>query len=424
LSRAYLYSLGTRAWSTILNFVQALLIARVLGSQGKGETAFIITTISFVLFFCNIFSGPSLVYILPRKHRADQYSIAFLWIICIVAIEFVFLRLVYPFAASYCMHLCILTFLQAIIALNQASLLAAKRVQRFNISMLSQLAAQLITFLFLFYILDKRNQGSIFVAIYAASIFTLVLSTLFNWGDLRRLSYRISKDTIYALLVNGIQYQAFEFLQFISLRFGFFFLMRFEGKTSLGIYSIAVSVLEVVWLFPRSLGIIQYSNIANSNDNQYQAAITLNLLKLLLPLAGITLMLITFIPTSWYVFVFGPGFVVLKMYMRWLIPGTFMYTIFIVLSNYFAGKGLNYYNILSALIGAVITIVLGYTLIGTYEMSGTALTASMAFTISALVLALIFHKMNNFKPSDYIIKGDDVKLLKSALTSALAKRKL
>jgi len=400
------------------------LIARVLGSQGKGETAFIITTISFVLFFCNIFSGPSLVYILPRKHRADQYSIAILWIICIVAIEFVFLRLVYPFAASYCFHLCMLTFLQALIALNQASLLAAKRVQRFNISMLSQVAVQLLTFLCLFYVLDKRNQGSIFVAIYSASVFTLVISTIFNWQDLKRVSYRISKDTINALLLNGIQYQAFEFLQFISLRFGFFFLMRFEGKTSLGIYSIAVSILEVVWLFPRSLGIIQYSNIANCNDNQYQAGITLNLLKLLLPLAAVALLVINFIPSSFYVFVFGPGFVVLKMYMRWLIPGTFMYTIFIVLANYFAGKGLNYYNIVSSLFGALITIVLGYSLIGTYEMTGTAFTASMAFSISALVLAIIFHKMNNFKPSDYIIKSADFRQLKAALKAALEKRAL
>lgn len=378
----------------------------------------------FSLLFCNIFGGQSLVYLVPRKLKADYYNVSFLWSLIVVSLQFVCISLIYSFSPLYVLNLCLLTLLQALISINQAALLARQNVARYNAAVVFQILIQLITLLSLFYVLERRELSSFILAMYIAGFAGLLLSMFFNREDLFKLRFSFSWDTVRSMFNQGIQYQSFEFLQFINMRFGFFLLMRFEGKISLGIYSIAISLLEATWLIGRSLAVVQYSRIANIDDESYQKFITLNLIKIVAITGGLAVLMIIAVPIDFYVLLFGKGFAELKHYMRWLIPGTYVYNIFLVLAHYFAGRGLSRYNIIASAAGAFATIVFGYFLIIRYEMSGTAFSASMAYGLSTLLLLAIFHKMNNFKLSDYLISMSDFRNLRDELKTILLKRQL
>ena len=224
------------------------------------------------------------------------------------------------------------------------------------------------------------------------------------------------------MIYSGFQYQLFDFLQFIMLRFSVFLLLRFEGKVSLGIYSIGLSILEAFWLFSRSCATISYVKISNQNDNKYSSLLTLELLKVSLLLTSILIFIFYLVPDSVYVYVFGKEYYLLKVYMKWLLPGTFIFNVFIILSAYFAGKGMVYINLIASFVGAVFAILFGYLLILRYEISGTAFTSSLAFAAGSLILFIFFHKMNNFKLKDYMIKRVDYILLKREIQSLYLKK--
>ena len=422
ISSLFINTLFTRICSTILNMILALVIARVLGAAGKGESIFIVTIITCTLYFANLFGNQVLVYTLAKNHFSNVYTISIFWSFFIVCIQYVFISLFYGFNVEYVFHLCFLTFIQSLIHLMQITLLARQRVKTYNFLTLSQVFLNLLFLLIFIYGVNRIELSSYIIALYISSICTFLISIYFSFDYLRNYTFKIDIEEIKVMIYSGFQYQLFDFLQFIMLRFSVFLLLRFEGKVSLGIYSIGLSILESFWLFSRSSATIAYVKISNKNDNRYSSLLTLELLKVSLLLTSVLIIIFYLIPDLVYVYVFGKEYYLLKVYMRWLLPGTFIFNVFIILSAYFSGKGMVYVNLIASFVGSVVAILFGYLLILRFEISGTAFTSSLAFGAGSLILFMFFHKMNNFKWKDYMIKKVDYILLKREIQSLYQKK--
>jgi len=300
--------------------------------------------------------------------------------------------------------------------------LARQRVKTYNFLTLSQVFLNLLFLLIFIYSVNRVELSSYIIALYISSILTLSISIYFSFDYLKNYTFKIDIEEIKVMIYSGFQYQLFDFLQFIMLRFSVFLLLRFEGKVSLGIYSIGLSILESFWLFSRSSATIAYVKISNQNDDKYSSLLTLELLKVSLLLTSVLIIIFYLVPDLVYVYVFGKEYYLLKVYMRWLLPGTFIFNVFIILSAYFSGKGMVYVNLIASFVGSVVAILFGYLLILRFEISGSAFTSSLAFGAGSLILFMFFHKMNNFKWKDYMIKKVDYILLKREIQSLYQKK--
>ena len=424
ISVLFLNTFLTRIFSTILNLILALVIALVIGASGKGESIFIVTIITCTLYFANLFGNHVLVYTLAKNNFSTVYTISFFWSFFIVSIQYVFISLFYTFDVEYILHLCLLTFIQSLINLFQITLLAKQKVKTYNFLTLTQVFLNLLFLLVLIYGFERASISSYIIALYLSSFVTLSVSMYSSYEYLKNYKFNIDITEIKAMIYSGFQYQLFDFLQFIMLRFSVFLLFRFEGKASLGIYSIGLSILEAFWIFSRSSATISYVKIANQDNEKYSSLLTLELLKASLIFTAVMITIFYVMPDQVYMFIFGKQYQLLKTYMRWQLPGTFVFNIFILLSAYFSGKGMVYINLIAALVGAFFAILFGYLLILKYEMSGTAFTSTLAYTSGSIILFIFFHKMNNFRPSDYFIKKLDFILLKKEIKLLFQKKSI
>jgi O-antigen/teichoic acid export membrane protein len=97
-----------------------------------------------------------------------------------------------------------------------------------------------------------------------------------------------------------------------------------------------------------------------------------------------------------------------------LVPGLLGMAASQAYSHYFSGVGLNRHNAIGSGIGLVCTLVFGYRLIPTYDLTGAAITASVAYSANALYQMVVFLRVTRSALRDLLPGPSDIGLLRSA----------
>jgi len=188
----------------------------------------------------------------------------------------------------------------------------------------------------------------------------------------------------------------------------------------LGIYELGTKLSEVVWLFPKSIALVQYAHIANCNDTQYARKLTLSLLKIVLLFSVATVLILMSIPSSWIGFIFGAEFAESKVIIYCLAPGIIAISILSILAHHFSGFGKYWVNTVSSGIGFFITLILGLlaippaAAINTWRAMLTAgIITSIAYIGSTVFSLFLFYKMYGFSWKDFLITKEECALLKT-----------
>lgn len=416
MSRFLLSNIAVRLLGNALNFLLALLVTRYYGALGKGEMSYILTVITFVSFFSNVFSGNSLIYSYSKHQFKTLYFTSMMWILIVCCIEFVMLSMFIQGNAEYIFRICILTALQSIFTLFYSVLLANKELVKCNILSVSYVILNILVLLALYFIIDKQNLGAILSMLFISGLLIVILSIAMSTKYIVANRIQIDIEEIRIILTYGFRYQLFDFLQFIMLRFSFLLLYQFEGKVSLGVFSIGISFIESIWIVSRSISVLNYIDVANASKPEQKAKLTLKLMRWSVLTSLLLVSIMFLVPIEIYTDIFGESCKVLKLYMRWLIPGAIIFPIFITIQSFYLGLGKMNLNIIAAGLGSFISIVLGFILIRSYEMTGTAFTMSVSFTACSLFLLYHFFKSNNFVFKDLLFTKSDIRDLKISFT--------
>ena len=392
MQKQIIYTVFTRGASTALNFFIALLIARHAGPAVKGDVTLLITTLSFFIFFSNVMGGQALVYLIPRN-KIEMLTIpAYAWSVAISLLGFLFLRYTSIIHASHIPSLAVLSVLSSIIHIHQTILLAKKKISNSNLVSVLALMLQVCGVLLCFYFFSINDAYAYIYASLVAYLFTAVVSFFLvkHWIGFSSYLKDFSRADLLQSFRFGLLYQLVEILQLLNLRYYFYQLGLQQGIQYLGIYSIGISILEAVWIIPRSMSTVHYVSTSNSQEIKHEVERTVQLTKWSVLLCSAALLAIYFIPSPVYVFVFGEGFADVKHSMRFLFPGILFYCIPIVISSFYFGIGQYKPLILSNLAGAVALIGFSFILIPKYVMSGAGLAASISFAVAAFVLFVWF----------------------------------
>ncbi len=381
-----------RGTSTALNFLIALLIARHAGPAVKGDVTLLITILYFFIFFSNILGGQALVYLIPRNKVELLVVPAYCWSLLVSLVGFVFLKSTLLIHASHIPAITVLSFLSSLIYIHQTILLAKKRINTANIVSVLAVLIQLTGVLCCFYFLNIHDVYAYIWSSLAAYVITAGISFFMIWHlvSFKDFVKHFSVEELKESFRYGFLYQLAEILQLFNLRYYFFQLGLQQGPQYLGIYSIGISILEAVWIIPRSISTLHYVSTSNSNEVKQELQRTVRLLKLSLLSCGALLLVIYFVPASAYTFVFGEGFRDVKHSIRFLFPGIFIYNIFIVISSFYTGIGRYLPMLVSSFAGTVTLVTLSFLLIPKYVMSGAGLAASVSFAVASVLLLLFF----------------------------------
>lgn len=398
MQRQIFNTTATRTISTVLNFAIALAVARHLGPGSKGITTLIVTTLTIIQFASNVMGGHSLVYLIPRIEIEKVIRQSYFFSITVSMLSAPVMLILGIMPKTKLLLVSMTGVFYAMSTIHYSLLLGRKKISRANIIMLMPIALQTLGIGIGFYVLNLNSIDTFLYTLLVAHFLTLLISfivTPIRWDEVIKSKVTIN-DTLLVLKL-GARYQLVELLQLLNLRLYFYILAARQGNAALGVYSIGISILETVWIIPRSISTLQYISTSNSEELSSSYNQTVKLLKHSIISTGILLITIMMVPGEWYAAIFGEGFKDIKHAVRFLSPGIWVYNIVLILSSYFQGTG-NYKPLLvSHTVGLFILSIASAAFIPSYYMSGAGLAATLSFSSSAAMIMFYYFRQSQTK---------------------------
>jgi O-antigen/teichoic acid export membrane protein len=421
-----LNTFGARAFAAVINLLIAIVLSQYLGPAGKGIQSLIITTITFILVFANLVGGATLVYLVPRHAPSLLILPSYLWTI-IVSIFSYFVLLLFPVVdESLIIHICILSVLNSFVSINTSMLIGKEKIKTSNLISLIQPFILIICLLIFFSLKDNPGALEYVYGLYFSFGLTMVMSFAYYikyCGSIRLYRLKEYRQIIVDMVRYGILNQIAHITQMLSFRLSYYVLDHFHGAAALGIYSNGISLAESIWLIAKSISLVQYARISNTDNRTEAAKLTVRLIKFSVVASLLILIPLMLLPSSFYVFIFGKGFADTSSVIWTLAVGVLVYNFSILTGHYFSGTGRYQINAIASSLGLVASVILYFSLIPKFSLAGAGWATSLSYLITTIILMVLFNRENKGWYKDLMPSREDWVQIKAEFTSILQKVK-
>ncbi|HOI88156.1 MAG TPA: polysaccharide biosynthesis C-terminal domain-containing protein, partial [Lentimicrobium sp.] len=172
----------------------------------------------------------------------------------------------------------------------------------------------------------------------------------------------------------------------------------------------------------KSIALVQYSRISNAPDTEYSRRITIDFIKFTGIFTALTTSVLLLLPPAFFELVFRSGFSRTGDVVLSLAPGIVAVAVSLMFSHYFSGSGKPWHNTISSAIGLAFTVVLGFSLIPAYGLTGAGITASAAYLAGTIYQMVAFSRLTNTRLREYIPGRRDAGRIKSMALSIIREK--
>lgn len=428
------HSFGTNIASIPLSFLITVLLARLLGPEGKGGYDLFVATGGLLIMILG-FSLPSgITYVtalaIPSLRALSRWlvSVAVIQALLVVPLLIIVKRLgfistflpsigseVIIFLSAGYVLLTSLTGYWKAILIGRQEIIAANRI--ILLTRLTEVAL-LLSVLAISPLLGGRFGLSTVIGVLLTSSF---VSNVFVLWKLRILMTSTSED------VSGfrevVKYSAPCYLgnlaQFLNYRLDMFLVSALISQKAVGLYALAVSLAQLVWLFSSSVASALLPKVASQKEHATENAdLSAQATRLSLwgsLIGGVFLSLSACLALP---FIYGEEFRYSIAPLLFLMPGVVAIGPAFVLASYISGIGRPQVNLFIALIGLFFTATLDLLLIPQFNIVGAALASTISYSLSTILTVWYFLRKSHLKPWDmFLIKSDDVVIARPLISN-------
>lgn len=389
---------GANTVTVVVSIVQSIIVARALGANGKGIITFGVLLPSTAIVLVDAGFTSSNIYYASKASATDLLRNAFTFI----ALASVLVWAVFAAGRSWGSLFDTLPTSAFVPAIALVPVLLA----------ISQLGAILIGLGRVAYVngVSILQACTTFVLVGAAVLmgggpatilFCVVVSTLFAslvlvrriLAEGARLRLGWDRQLLWKQVGFGIRDHAGNLVQFLNYRLDQFIVSAYLGATALGVYSVSVSIAELLWVVPSAAGVLTFARAARI-ENEALNRTTPVLLRLLFALSLAGGIAIALLGRWLIVLMYSEAFVGAYDALLLLLPGAVLLGLGKVMAGEIAGRGHPGLNSVPAGVGAVVTIALDLVLIPRYGVRGAAGASSVAY---ALVTALYWRSYRRLR---------------------------
>jgi O-antigen/teichoic acid export membrane protein len=398
LSLKSAYTILNKYVILLCNFVLVLYTTHQWGVEGRGIIALIVTNISIINILTNITSGSSVSFYASRKGRGALMLINAAGGMLLSCLGTVLICLF--FGWNDFMRYFILSLLNALSGSIAFYYLGKGNIGRYNLlSLLNPLIALLVLSGFILW-MDVLSIDYYFYSLYIGLSLSLLTGLYFlsreeksiNPGDIRK----DFKD----MVAYGFKNETSYFFQFLCYRLSYFVIAKEIDLSALGIFSVAVALVESIWVVSKTISMLHYASVLNEDQKDKNIEETRKkAIQSLIISIGLSFA-IAVIPNEAFTFVFGRDFSGIKQILIYLIPGCIAIAFSNIYGHYFAAMGFQMVLIRKSIIGLLISIVLLYTLVPAYKINGVCIAMNSAYIIQSLYLLYYFNKSNSLTAED------------------------
>jgi len=390
ISKESLVTIISKVTILLVNFLLVIFTTQIWGSEGRGEIAFLMANISIIVILNNIFSGSTVAYHSSKLNKFHLLSTSFVGTLFFSLIGSLLFSIYYNF--DNFKHLFIIATL--ISFSNSISLyyLGSKNIKWFNLLTIISPIFTAFYLIILYYGLKIQSINTFFYSYY------LGIGTVFIFGffkiinkNIFEISFIKIKD-LKTIFYYGFNNELSSFLQFLNYRLSYFFIAELLGFHELGVFSVAVSITEAIWIVSKSMSAVHFSEIINSTNYKKDIIITSKVALQNFWFSLLLSIILFILPNSLFIFIFGDSFSEVKTITTYLIPGIIFIAVSNVYGHYFAGIGKLTILKNKSFIGFVTTLLAALVLIPKYKLIGACISLNISHMISSSYLFIMYLK--------------------------------
>jgi O-antigen/teichoic acid export membrane protein len=422
-----LHAFGVSIILLPLGIATSVLIARSIGPTGKGSFDLIIATAALLTMVLSLSLPPGVTYVVAQGKVSSR----------VLALQLVLVAIAQALLALVIVSLLQLTGYSHIFLPDWGLWIVAGLVVYVWVEMLnkfwgsiltgqqqiavvnnSELVGRMAQFLTLFilagglYLAGKRLSVSmLFLATLSASILIniLLLSSL-------GFHFEASRDAsgLKAAVAFALPCYAANTAQFLNYRLDVFVVGFFAGATSVGRYTLAVSLGQLLWLMSNSVANVLLPKVAAATDVAESIRHTTRVTRLSLWATAICALALALVATQAIPMLYGEAFRPSISALFWLLPGIVVFSVANVLAAYIAGIGKPTLNFWVSSISLVVTVALDLALIPKLNIVGAAIASTVSYSVSALMLIVFFKRETGASLRQVLLPtSEDLRLLLS-----------
>ena len=403
--------LGTRISTIFLSLISSIIVTRILGPFNKGALGILVIIPYLLVNFGSLGIGNANLYFVGKKkypiEKIVSNSLSLTLILGTILILIAYLIALFykqtifrgiPFTYTHLVFILIPFLLFQ--KFTQYTFLGKERITTRNIIILLPAIFNFIAII-CFVVILRLNLLGVLIASLLSNIFAFILCFHFT----SKIS-KIKLNFDYKLFIESVKFGIIPFLALVVMNLNFradiFLIKYYLDNTAVGLYSLAASISEEIWLIPQSVGLVLFSRISNIEEREANALtpLTCRLSLSISFLCGLFLFLTANILIP---FVYGEAFRPSVKPLLILLPGTVLMTIFLILHSDLTGRGKAIITLKIFTIAFFANIIMNIFLIPTYGINGAALASSASYSLGALVLAITFSKENSISLKDILL---------------------
>ena len=413
---------ATRLIAAIISLVIVVLNSRNIGPAGVGTIGIIILDITIIANLSGFFGGSSFVYFTPRKPVKNLFIISFissffgpllfLGIYYLSQRFFSFASIIAP--PQYLFHIVLLSVIMVFHSNNMAIILGKEKIYIHNILTVIQFVILILTLIYFFYFKHEYSVFAYIKSFYFGLTFSFLLSLYFVIREIitDKKNEVLNGKFLKEILTYGVTVQLASLFQVFNYRMPYYFLKAFfPTGNRLGVFTVGTQLSEGLWIIGKSVSMVQYSKISNTNDRKFNSNLTMSLLKFAVIVTTLLIIALLLIPVDIYISVFHfSAFGQVKEVIFYLSPGIIALSGNMILSHYLSGTGKPGYNMITSFIGLVIITITGYYLISLWGLSGAAIATSITYVTTFLLSAVFYFSQSESVFNDLKITRADYQL--------------
>ena len=416
----------------------SVVAARVLGPEGKGQLALLILVPTTLIALGDLGIRQSSIYVLAsKKHELDRVFSSvlsasallgvLLFGIAVLAFQVLGDSILKGLDQGLFLLMISIVPLWLLFKYVTSIFRGLDRPLTYNVMLVLEGGLFLALIVGLFASLGGTLQLAVAARVASVAI-VVVISVAVLWAqELKRFHFSIDKATVRALLGTGVQISLILSLGFLNRKLATFLVNGQLGNAEVGLFVIAASLAELVWLFPGSVGTILFPRICALSKEEANKTTPL--------VARLTVIVTTALAVALYLvsrplipFVYGDAFAPAITPLLILLPGVVLLSVHKVLWSDIMGRGRPLLSIFSRTTTLVILVTLVFLLVPSMGLAGVALATSVSYAVGTGVLVFVFSRHAGVPWASLVIPQiNDFRLLllglQGFIDSALAGRR-
>lgn len=426
---------ATRLIAAIISLIIVVLNSRNIGPVGVGTIGIIILDITIISAISGFFGGPSFVYFTPRKSIKNLLPVSIIssFIGPIIFLGFYYISLLFFDFSSilapplYLRHIIALSIIMILYSNNMAIILGREKIYIHNLLTVIQFVIVISSLLYFFYIKEEYSVLAYIKSYYygVTTGFVLSLMVVIKESKQDQKSEPLDLKFLKEILSYGAIVQLASLFQVFNYRMPYYFLQAFfPSGSQLGVFTVGTQLSEGLWIVGKSVSMVQYSKISNTNDAKFNSNLTISLLKFAIIITTLLIILLLLIPVQFYIYVFHfEQFGQIKQVILYLSPGIIALSGNMILSHYLSGIGKPIYNMIVSFIGLIIIIFTGYYLISNFGLNGAAIATSITYITTFLLSSFFYFSHSDSFLSDLKLTKKDFELFRKISRELMGQKK-